>query len=144
MRTCSLAFAAATAVALLAAQGANAKGFEPGDLRICNATRCKPIMYRPAIEALGAFYYTDPRPPALAVRPPLGAPAFELRFDNGYVTGIVAAAKLDRFLSYGVNLGRFEAGRWYRLPRTAERQLRRLTEGLVPLRVTRAALARSR
>jgi hypothetical protein len=145
MRTCTLAFAAATAVALLAAPGANAKGFEPGDLRICNATRCKPVMYRPAVEALGAFYYADPRPPALAARPPLGAPAFELRFDNGYVTGIVAAAaRLDRFLSYGVNLGRFEAGWWYRLPRPAGRQLRRLMDGLVPLRLTRAALARSR
>ena len=45
----------------------------------------------------------------------LGAPSFELRFDNDYVTGIVATARLDRFLSYGVNTGRFEAGRWYRV-----------------------------
>jgi hypothetical protein len=144
MRACCLAFAAAAAGVLLTAPAATAKGFEPGDLRICNATRCMPIMYRPAVTALAAFYYMDPRPPALAARPPLGAPAFELRFDNGYVTGIVAPGRLDRFLSYGVNLGRFEAGRWYRVPRAAARQLRRLTEGLAPLLVTRAALARSR
>jgi len=131
-------------VVLAAVPAASAKGFEPGDLRICNATRCKPIMYRPSVDALGAFYYTDPRPPARAGRPPLGAPAFELRFDNGYVTGIVASSSLDRFLSYGVNLGRFRAGHWYRVPRTAARQLRRLTEGLAPMLVTRAALARSR
>jgi hypothetical protein len=134
----------AVIVVLAAVPAASAKGFEPGDLRVCNAARCKPIMYRPAVTALGAFYYTDPRPPALVARPPLGAAAFELRFDNGYVTGIVAPGRLDRFLSYGVNLGRFDAGRWYRVPRKAARQLRRLTEGLAPLRVTRAALARSR
>lgn len=134
----------ATTVLLLVPAAATAKDFEPGDLRVCNATRCKPIMYRPAVTALGELYYTSPTPPAPAARPPLGAPAFELRFDNGYVTGIVAAANLDRFLSYGVNLGRFGAGRWYRVPRQAAQQLRRLTSGMAPLRVTRAALAKSR
>ena len=135
---------ALTVVMLLVPSAVNAKGFQPGDLRLCNAARCKPIMYRPAVEALGAFYYTDPKPPARAARPRLRAPAFELRFDNGYVTGIVALSNLDRFLSYGVNLGRFEAGSWYRVPHAAARQLARLAEGMTPLRVTRAALARSR
>ena len=134
----------AVIVMLAAVPAASAKGFEPGDLRVCNATRCKPVMYLPAVTALGELYYTSPRPPARAARPRLGAPAFELRFDNGYVTGIVATANLDRFLSYGVNLGRFGAGRWYRVPRQAAKQLRRLTAGLVPLRVTQASLARSR
>jgi hypothetical protein len=134
----------AVIVVLAAVPAASAKGFEPGDLRVCNATRCKPIMYRPAVTSLGELYYTSLRPPVRAARPRLGARAFELRFDNGYVTGIVAAANLDRFLSYGVNLGRFGAGRWYRVPRQAAKQLRRLTAGLVPLHVTRAALARSR
>ena len=44
-----------------------AKEFEPGDLRICNAKRCVPIMDRTALTALGALYYicllyTSPSP----------------------------------------------------------------------------------
>jgi hypothetical protein len=69
---------------------------------------------------------------------------FELRFRNGYVTGIVAATRLDRFLSYGVYLGRFTPGRWYRFPDKVARELRRLAAPLAPLRVTRSALAKSR
>jgi hypothetical protein len=122
---------------------AGAKGFEPGDLRICSANRCVPITHRPALTALGAFYYIGTRPPARAPRAHLGAPSFELRFDNGYVTGIVATAGLDRFLSYGVNVGRFDRGRWYRVPRNAARELRQLTASLRPIRLTAAALAKS-
>ena len=129
---------------LVAATAVGAKGFEPGDLRICNAKRCIPIMNRPALTALGGFYYIGIGPPRRAPRAPLGAPSFELRFDNGYVTGIVAAAKLDRFLSYGVNIGRFDRGRWYRVPRKAALELQRLTSSLRPIPLTRASLARSR
>jgi hypothetical protein len=74
----------------------------------------------------------------------MGARAFELRFPNGYATGIVAGAKLDRFLSYGVNLGRFRRGVWYRIPRVLSAELRRLAAPLRPLRVSRATLAKSR
>lgn len=56
---------------------------------------------------------------------------------------MVATAKLDRFLSFGVNLGRFSRGKWYRVPTRGAAELRRLTTALAPLRVTRAALARS-
>ena len=138
-----IAVLAATAFLVVASAGA-AKEFEPGDLSICNAKRCVPIMDRPALTALGAFYYIGTRPPARARSPQIGAPSFELRFDNDYVTGIVATARLDRFLSYGVNTGRFEAGSWYRVYRKAARELRRLTVGLRPMRLTRAALASSR
>jgi hypothetical protein len=123
---------------------AGAKEFEPGDLRICNAKRCVPIMNRTALTALGAFYYIGTRPPSRAPRAHLGAPSFELRFDNGYVTGVVATSSLDRFLSYGVNVGRFERGRWYRVPRLAARELRQLTASLRPIQLTRAAIAKSR
>jgi len=141
------------------AQAAIAKDFEPGDLRVCSAERCVAITSRPALSALGAFYYggacpaaatkdgdcmPDERTPRAAAAVRLGTPAFELRFRNGYVTGIVATARVDRFLSYGVNLGWFRRGRWYRVPPAAAAELRRLTAGLIPLRVTRAALARSR
>jgi hypothetical protein len=67
-----------------------------------------------------------------------------LRFSNGYVTGIVATRRLDRFLSYGVHLERFGRNSWYAVPPRLSAELRRLTAGLRPLRVTRAALARSR
>jgi hypothetical protein len=133
----------AAAVALLAVPAAVAKDFQPGDLRLCNATRCVPVLAREAVEALSGFYYTGAQP-ARAPTVRLGAPAFQLRFRNGYVTGIVATAKLDRFLSYGVYLGRFQRGVWYLLPDVAARELRRLAVGLTPLRITQAALDRSR
>jgi hypothetical protein len=142
-RRASVALLAGVAFLVVVTAGA-AKEFDPGDLRVCNAKRCVPIMNRPALTALGAFYYMGTEPPPRAPRPPLGARSFELRFDNGYVTGIVATARLDRFLSYGVNIGRFGAGRWYRLSAKAARELRRLTSGLAPIRLTRAAVARSR
>lgn len=122
---------------------ASAKDFGPGDLRVCNATRCVPIVNREVLPQLGRFYYSG-RPPARAARPPLGTPYFQLRFDNGYVTGIVATRALDRFLSYGVHVERFARDAWYAVPKALSAELRRLTAGLRPLRVTRAALAKSR
>jgi hypothetical protein len=143
MRSALVAFVA-TAVFLSMTAAAETKEFEPGDLRICNVTRCVPVMNRPAVRALAVLYYTGTEPPRRVARPALGARSFELRFENSYVTGIVATARLDRFLSYGVNTGRLQAGQWYRVPAKASRELRRLAAGLVPLRLTRAALAKSR
>jgi hypothetical protein len=70
--------------------------------------------------------------------------ASPFRSTNGYVTGIVAAVKLDRFLSYGVNLDRFEQGRWYGVPDRVARELRTLTTHLKPLRLTQRAVDKSR
>jgi hypothetical protein len=67
-----------------------------------------------------------------------------LRFRNGYVTGIVATRRLDRFLSYGVYLERFARDKWYAVPYQVSSELRRLTVGLRPLRLTQGALAKSR
>jgi hypothetical protein len=129
--------------ALLALPYASAKDFRPGDLRVCNATRCVPIVEPDAVKRLGPFYYSGPAP--THVTPPaLGAPFYQLRFRNNYVTGIVATRQLDRFLSYGVHLERFTRDTWYAVPATLSAALRRLTAGLRPLRVTRAALAKSR
>lgn len=129
--------------AFLVLPSASAKDFPPGALRVCNTTDCVPIVKREARTLLAAFYYH--RPVAESVRrPSLGAPYYELRFDNGYVTGIVATRRLDRFLSYGVNTGHFVRDRWYAVPAKAAANLRRLTAGLRSLRVTRAALAKSR
>jgi hypothetical protein len=131
------------ALALLVLPSASAKDFHPGDLRVCNALRCLAIANRAVLPRLGSFYYRGPAP-ARARSPKLGAPYYELRFRNGYVTGIVATRRLDRFLSYGVFLGRFARGSWYTVPHEMSGELRRLTAGLQPLRLTRAALAKSR
>jgi hypothetical protein len=137
--TCSIVVAAA----VLAAPAATAKDFGPGDLRVCNAKRCVPITKPAVLPLIGAFYYAGGSPPTVRSSQ-LGAPAFELRFPNGYATGIVATRQLDRFLSYGVHLEHFRRGAWYRVPARLAVELRRLSARLTPLRVTRAALARSR
>jgi len=131
-------------VVLLAVPVAAAKNFDPGDLRLCGATRCAPVETRATLEKLGELYY-GPRAAARTAAPRLGAPYLELRFRNGYVTGIVAGARLDRFLSYGVHLEKFKAGRWYAVPASAALELRRLAgTKIAPLVLGRAALARFR
>jgi hypothetical protein len=52
--------------------------------------------------------------------------------------------QLDRWLSYGVFIGRFARGRWYHVPAHTAAGLRRATVSLKPLRLTRAAVRRSR
>jgi hypothetical protein len=129
--------------ALLALPSASAKDFRPGDLRVCNANRCVPILSRSVLPQLTSFYYSGP-PPVRVPRPALGTPYYELRFRNGYVTGIVATGRLDRFLTYGVHDQRFRGDIWYAVPGRMSAELRRLTDVLRPLRLTRAALAKSR
>jgi hypothetical protein len=129
-------------LALLLVTGAGAKDFQPGDLRICNTKRCIAIVDAKVLPTIGDFYYANGSPPKS--RPPrMGARAYELRFTNGYATGIVAGRGLDRFLSYGVNLGRFQKGQWYRVPTKFAGHLQCLTTKLQPLRVTPGALAKS-
>ena len=134
--------AVVAAVALLV-PSASAKDFGPGDVSVCNASRCVAIAAPRGVSQLRPFYFSGP---ALAhVRAPaLGTPYYELRFDNGYATGIVATSRLDRFLSYGVHLERFARDQWYAVPPKLAAELRRLTAGLAPLRLTGAALRRSR
>jgi len=122
---------------------ASAKDFRPGDLRVCNKTRCVAIVNRDVLSAVGSFYYSGPCP-ARVREARLGAPYYELRFRNNYVTGIVATRRLDRFLSYGVVDQRFGRNKWYAVPRKLSRELRRLTVRLRPFHVTRPALAKSR
>lgn len=130
------------ATAVLGPVTAQAKGFGPGDLQVCNAHHCISITTPTVLKQLSGFYYSDAAL-AGAPAPHLAAIAYELRFSNGYVTGIVASARLDRFLSYGVNMERFSRGQWYRLPAQTAQELRQLTTTLPPLRLTRAAERRS-
>ena len=123
---------------------ASAKDIRPGDVRLCNGTRCVAITKRSVLPQLSAFYYGGRRAPLRVRRPGLGTPYYELRFQNGYVTGIVATRRLNRFLSYGVVYERFKRNVWYALPRRLSLELRRLAASLRPLSLTRAALAKSR
>src|SRR5215203_5426012 len=125
------------AAALLVLPLASAKDFHPGDLRVCNKTRCVAIMNRAVLPQLDGFY--SGRSLARVRRPKLGAPYYELRFRNNYVTGIVATRRLGRFLSYGVNLDRFARNNWYAVPRQLSREFRRRTVDLRPLHVSPAA-----
>jgi hypothetical protein len=138
-----IAIAIVAAWVVLGVPSANGKEFGPGDLSVCNAARCVPVMRPKAVALLGPFYYSGPQP-GRALPPALGTPYYELRFPNGYVTGIVATRRLDRFLSYGVHLERFARGRWYRVPPKLAAEFRALTVGLRALRLTRAAVAKSR
>jgi hypothetical protein len=122
--------------ALLATPQASAKDFGPGDLRVCGKTRCVPIVNRAVLPVFNSLYW-GPSPVVRAPKVPVGAPAFELRFRNGYVSGIVGTKNLDRFRAYGFFCGRFQRGKWYRVPERAVRELRRLTASLWPMRVTR-------
>ncbi len=127
---------------LVSVPGASAKDLRPGDVRICNAVGCAPVINRSVLEHLTSFYYTG-RMPSQVRRPPLGGPYYELRFRNGYVTGIVSGRRLDRFLTYGVHDQRFKSDNWYSIPARVAGELRRLTSALRPLRLTRVALAKS-
>jgi hypothetical protein len=130
------------AVAAFAAPLADAK-FRSGDLRVCNANRCMAIVDPDIVPRIGYFYY--PTSPLVRMRrPALGTRYYELRFRNGDVTGIVAGQRLGRFLSYGVNPDRFKRGQWYAVPRRVSAELRRLTVGMRPYHLTRAALEQSR
>lgn len=139
----SLLIAVVAASAFVALPSASAKDFRPGDVRVCDATRCVPILNRSVLPHLTSFYYNGPLP-VRSARPALGTPYYELRFRNGYVTGIVATRRLDRFLTYGVHDQRFTRDRWYAVPHRVSMELRRLTDALRPLRLTHAALAKSR
>lgn len=139
----SLLITVVAASMLVALPSASAKDFRPGDVRICNATRCVPVLTRSVLPQLTSSYYSGPLPLRIA-RPALGTPYYEMRFRNGYVTGIVATRRLDRFLTYGVHDQRFIRDTWYAVPHRVSMELRRLTDALRPLRLTRAALAKSR
>ena len=141
MRTQLAALVAALFVVLVPM--ASAKDFRPGDLRICGPSHCVPLVDRKVLPTLASFYYGS-RPLGRARRPALGVRYYQLRFRNAYVTGIVATRRLDRFLSYGVNLGRFRRGTWYSIPPGFSAELSGLTAELRPFRLSRAAVARSR
>jgi hypothetical protein len=122
---------AVVAVAAAVLPAAGAKDFKPGDLRVCARTRCLPINDARVLTAIGAFYYQGGAP--TRAKPPSPAARYvELRFRNGYVTGVAAGARFNRFLSFGVNLDRFLARTWYLIPDRFAAEIRRLASQLRP------------
>lgn len=119
-----------------------AKDFRPGDVRLCNNKRCIALKDPAVLAALARFYYSGPQP-GVARPARLRSPSYELRFRNGYPTGLVAGVHLDRFLSFGVNEGRFSGGTWYEAPPAATAAILKLRAALKPTRLTRSEIARS-
>jgi hypothetical protein len=136
------ASALAAVLALVAVPGAAAKDFRPGDLRVCAAGRCVPITDQPVLDALSAFYYGSAAPVRVAAPTPR-APYVQLQFGNGYVTGVASGLHFDRFLSFGVNLGRFAPRTWYAIPARVAAEIARLAARVRPQPVPRDVLARS-
>jgi hypothetical protein len=133
LRFASIAQLVATCAFL--APSAIAKDFHPGDLRVCGRDHCVSITNRHLLWILSGYYYGSGRVPR-AARVPRGAPGFELRYKNGYASGMVATKELNRFRAYGFYCGRFERGRWYVFPARAAAALRKLTASMRPMRVT--------
>jgi hypothetical protein len=128
-RLCGLA---AVAIALSLAPSVDAKDFKPGDVRVCVAATCLPLKNDAALDSLSAFYYSSAHHPKVVTAPRARAPYVELRYRNGYVTGIAAGARFDHFLSYGVNLGQFRARTWYAIPERARTAIASLAARLDP------------
>ena len=122
---------------------AGAKDIGPGGLRLCGERSCVSIVDRSLLSIISRFYYGGPEP-AETRAPRVGAPYFQLKFSNGYITGIVATAQLDRFRSGGVNMGQFSMEDWYRVPAKAALGLHKLAAKLRPLRVTETTIGPTR
>src|SRR4029453_7365230 len=92
------------AIGLLTVPAGLAKDFRPGDLRACGRDRCVRLLDRDLLRSLARYYYGQ----ASVVQAPrvqLGTPGYVLRFRNGYATGIVAGARLDRFQCDAASVG---------------------------------------
>jgi len=120
--------------ALVVAGGALAKEFPPGSLLICGATRCRTVKDPAQSQAFSSLLWGD-RPVWRAPTPRVGSPIFQLRFKDGPVGAIITATAIR---VHGLNCGRFQRGKWYRLSPT----LGGVTAGLKPKRL-RAPVPRS-
>jgi hypothetical protein len=113
----------------------SALGKGSGPSLVCGRHRCVSIKNPHLARILSDFYWSAERP-RRAPRVPLGTPGFELRWSDGYATGMVAGTMLKRFRAYGFYCERFQRGKWYWIPPRAAAALRRMTAGMRPMRVS--------
>jgi hypothetical protein len=111
---------------LLVAGSASAKELPPGALKVCGATQCR-VVTDAQSGAFSALLWGD-RPVTRAPTPPVGSAIFQLRFRDGPAGAIVSATAIR---VHGLNCGRFQRGKWYRLPAS----LRSVTVALKPKRL---------
>jgi len=121
-------------IALVVAAGASAKEIRPGDLRICGAAHCRVVNDPGQARAFSDLIW-GPSRVVRAPTPPVGSPIFQLRFRDGPAGAIISATAIR---VHGLICGRFQRGKWYRLPQS----LRRVAAGLEPKRL-RAPVPRS-
>jgi hypothetical protein len=127
----SLGIAIATGLVLTA--GAAAKEFPPGQLMVCGATQCR-VVTDSQSRAFSALLWGN-RPVTRAQTPRVGSPIYRLQLKTGPLGAIVNATAIR---VHGLHCGRFERGRWYRLPKA----LQGITTGLEPKRL-RSSVPRS-
>jgi len=128
-------FGVIAASALLLAAVAVAKEFPPGSLMICGATQCRTVDDPVQSRAFSSLLSGDGRV-SRAATPRIGSPIYQLRFKSGPPVGAIISATAIRV--HGLRCGRFERGKWYRLPPA----LKGVARGLRPKRL-RASVPRS-
>ena len=109
---------------LILSATASAKDIRPGDLRICGASHCRAVRDPVQARAFADLLWGPGRIPRVPT-PAVGSPVFQLRFRDGPAGALINATAIR---VHGLNCGRFQRGKWYRLPA----RLRGLTARLQP------------
>jgi hypothetical protein len=114
------------AAGLAVTAAAAAKEFPPGALMVCGAAQCRTVTNAQS-RAFSDLLWSD-RSVVAAPTPAVGSPIYQLRFKTGPLGAIVSRTAIR---VHGLRCGRFQRGRWYRLPRV----LRDVAAGLKPKRL---------
>lgn len=120
-------FGVVAASALVLAAMAAAKEFPPGSLMVCGADQCRTLSDPAQSRAFSSLLWGGGRV-RRAPTPRVGSPVYQLRFRTGPAGAIINATAIR---VHGLDCGRFQRGRWYRLPRA----LRDVAAGLEPKRL---------
>jgi hypothetical protein len=115
------------ASALVAVATAAAKEIPPGALHVCGAKHCRAVKDPGQTRAFNSLLWGLGRV-VRAPTPRVGSPVYQLRYPEGPVGAIINATSIR---VAGLNCGRFQRGKWYRLPKA----LRGVTTGLEPRRL---------
>jgi hypothetical protein len=120
-------FIALVVAGLVVCATGSAKEIRPGELLICGAKHCRTVMDPAQARAFTALLWGQ-SPIPRAPTPRVGSPVYRLRTVEGPLGAIINATAIR---VHGLNCGRFQRGKWYRLPA----RLRVLGAGLEPRRL---------